>query len=117
MVKKYSLLFVLFGVVFWFLLLAQAIGVPAGLHLGGLATTLVATFSFLFPPFFSSVVSFSHRGCAQINKKLTLQRLTGALKNLGVYQTLSAIFGPLSPIFDFAGSERVPVAPLGWYFV
>ena len=114
------------------LFLARACGVPVGGRSGGrLATTLVATinviiffFSFLFSLFFFfSVVYFSHRRSARI-KKLILRKLTGAPQNLGVDTFLDPVghFGAHWHAVrrcrrcGVAGSERVPPAPLGWYF-
>ena len=66
-----------------------------------------------FPPCFSPFVgTFSHRSSALI-KKLILRKLLRTPKNLS--RPRRPFWGPLEAIFDFAGGERVPPSPLGWY--
>ena len=113
--------------------LAWAVNNPVSRRSSGrLATTLVATknififFFARFPPFFSSsVAAFFHRRTARIKKLIYSQKLTGAPKNLGVdtipdpvsyFEAHSGHLG-LCRRCSIAGSERVPLAPLGWYYL
>ena len=85
-----------------------------------------SVFSFFFPVFFpffffsrfSSVATFSHRRSARI-KKLIQQKLTGTQKSRGrdLSRPRRPFWGPIVVILDLAGGDRVPLPPLGWYFL
>ena len=66
-------------------------------------------------------MTFSHRRSARI-KKLIYRKLLRMPKNLGgrhLSRPRQPFWGPLVAILDFAGvadGERVPPAPLGWYY-
>ena len=92
--------------------LAQEVGVPVSLRLGGrLAMTLVATIKDIIFSFFlfSSCPSSTLLIEGVLESKTYLAR---APKNLGVEPT--GHFGFFNH-FGIAGGERVTQAPLGWY--
>ena len=101
--------------------LAQAVVVPVGRRSGSrLATTLVATkndicfFTFFF---FFPVVYFSHKECS--NQETYLAKVDKSAqkpRDKHPSRHRRPFWGLLVAILDFAGGERMPPAPLGWYF-